>query len=256
LSDLNDLTKPDGGSSYQTEVWQTVRGHFKRLWTMDYTGMAGLAAGMKRLAVSNDNLQLFQKNSDDSETKIFDLSSSIGKVAFGGCPAFDGVKFPSNQVPSSNVNTLDDYEEGEWTPAFAGSTTAGSAVYSRQYGRYTKIGNLVTVFFDMATWSGLSGASGQLLLRGLPFQVALGPAYIAGNGATTFASSFGAGVVSRYFGFLTQLYTITITAIPNSASASFCYGSTNTGANTDLNVASAGASVNPGVVGSFSYITK
>jgi hypothetical protein len=39
--------------------------------------------------------------------------------------------------------TLEDYEEGTFTPAVAGSTTAGSATYTIQQGSYTKIGNVV-----------------------------------------------------------------------------------------------------------------
>ena len=50
------------------------------------------------------------------------------------------IKFPATQNASSNANTLDDYEEGTWTPS-----VGGTATYTYQNGVYTKIGNLVYV---------------------------------------------------------------------------------------------------------------
>jgi len=51
-----------------------------------------------------------------------------------------GITFPATQSASSNANTLDDYEEGTWTPTLVGTTT-----YLKQLGRYTKIGNKVFI---------------------------------------------------------------------------------------------------------------
>jgi hypothetical protein len=61
---------------------------------------------------------------------------------------------------------LGDYEEGTWTPTVS-SGVSGSVTYTIQKGRYTKIGNLVTFWFDL-TWSSLS-PSGQGRVGGLPF---------------------------------------------------------------------------------------
>jgi hypothetical protein len=78
-----------------------------------------------------------------------------------------GVTFPATQSASSDANTLDDYEEGTWTPTIFGSTTAGTTSYSQQTGWYTKVGNIVTiglyVNFSSATGTGI------LLIGGLPF---------------------------------------------------------------------------------------
>lgn len=55
----------------------------------------------------------------------------------------DGIGFPATQVASTDPNTLDDYEEGTWTPSFTNLTVVngtGGATYS---GTYTKIGRLV-----------------------------------------------------------------------------------------------------------------
>lgn len=75
MSDLNDLNKPDATSNYSSEVLQTIKGHISRLWSMDYTGMANLVAGMKRLVdLGSGNIQFKKRNSDGSETTIFDSS--------------------------------------------------------------------------------------------------------------------------------------------------------------------------------------
>jgi hypothetical protein len=79
-----------------------------------------------------------------------------------------GVTFPATQSASSDANTLDDYEEGTWTPTVKGTATAGTGTYGAQNGFYTKIGN--RVFFQCyVQWSNLTGAAGFLALGGLPF---------------------------------------------------------------------------------------
>ena len=65
------------------------------------------------------------------------------------------------------ANTLDDYEEGTFTPTVAGTTTAGSASYSIQQARYTKIGRLVYYSIRIG-YSSHTGA-GNMIINGLPF---------------------------------------------------------------------------------------
>jgi len=82
-----------------------------------------------------------------------------------------GVSFPSTQSASSDVNTLDDYKEGTWTPVITAATPGNLAVtYSTQSGKYTKIGNAVTVTFYVATTAfTYSTASGLIYVTGLPY---------------------------------------------------------------------------------------
>jgi hypothetical protein len=65
------------------------------------------------------------------------------------------------------ANALDDYEEGTWTPTIAGSTTAGTATYTTQLARYTKIGRQVSCQIDLGYNSGTG--TGNLTIAGLPF---------------------------------------------------------------------------------------
>lgn len=81
------------------------------------------------------------------------------------------IAFPSTQVPSANANTLDDYEEGTFTPAITFATPGDLAVsYSSQIGLYTKVGRLCALNFTVTsssfTWT---TASGALTVSGLPF---------------------------------------------------------------------------------------
>jgi len=81
-----------------------------------------------------------------------------------------GITFPATDSPSSNANTLDDYEEGTWTPRLADAASGGTSNTSGSSGWYTKIGNQVTIYgkFDPMTTTGFT-ALNQLWVRDLPF---------------------------------------------------------------------------------------
>ena len=79
-----------------------------------------------------------------------------------------GITFPATQSASTNANTLDDYEEGTWTPVFNGSTTNPTQTSGAAAGAYIKVGKLVWVSIQMAG-IGYTGGSGNLLIAGLPF---------------------------------------------------------------------------------------
>jgi len=77
------------------------------------------------------------------------------------------IKFPATMNASSNANTLDDYEEGTWTPTF--TSTGATFTYGTRYASYTKIGNLVTLMVYM-NMSGVSGTTtNPITLSGFPF---------------------------------------------------------------------------------------
>ena len=100
------------------------------------------------------------------------------------------ITFPATQSASSDANTLDDYEEGTWTPTFYGSNGSTSFGYVTQVGYYTKIGNLVYITFRVSL-SSISGAGGSLYVKGMPF-----------NNAST-ANNFGVLSVGYQTGFTT-----------------------------------------------------
>jgi hypothetical protein len=92
-----------------------------------------------------------------------------GKRIFigSGLTSVQSVTFPSSPTASADVNTMDYYEEGTFTPAIIGSTSAGTATYAALKGRFTRLGNVVT-FVIAINYSAGTG-TGNLQLTGLPF---------------------------------------------------------------------------------------
>jgi len=74
------------------------------------------------------------------------------------------------------VNTLDDYEEGTFTPFL--SALNQNPTYTEQTGRYTKIGRWCHVYMRMAT-SSFNNGTGNIVFGGLPFTQISGPYHIA-----------------------------------------------------------------------------
>ena len=71
------------------------------------------------------------------------------------------------------ANTLDDYEEGSFTPVFTGSTgSAGSYDTGEHEARYTKIGNRVFINFKI-TLTNKGSWGGEVRFTTLPFSVEL-----------------------------------------------------------------------------------
>lgn len=90
------------------------------------------------------------------------------------------IKFPASQNASANANTLDDYEEGTFTPAaaFGGGTTG--ITYGTQSGAYTKIGNQLGLRIRLTLTSNGS-STGNFTITDLPFA-------LAGSPSTAFAA--------------------------------------------------------------------
>lgn len=117
----------------------------------------------------------------------------------------NGLAFPATQNASSNVNTLDDYEEGSWTPTITGSGGATGTTYSGQVGRYIKVGKLVWVSCKI-TLTAAGTITGNVRIGGLPFTVA------------NITDLEPPGVIS-WTGLATNWVDIVATAQPNTTQA-------------------------------------
>src|SRR5687767_14546097 len=53
------------------------------------------------------------------------------------------IMFPAPQNSSTDPNTLDDYQEGSWTPVIGGAGGTSGQTYALHLGRYIKIGKRV-----------------------------------------------------------------------------------------------------------------
>ena len=105
------------------------------------------------------------------------LVGTVTSTANGGkLQISNGITFPATASACTDVNTLDDYEEGTFTPSFIGSTgSAGSAATLYPLGAYTKIGNTVTFSFALII-SNIGSYTGDLRFTGLPFTTTYGEA--------------------------------------------------------------------------------
>jgi hypothetical protein len=134
-------------------------------------------------------------------------STTIGVGAATPSTSGAGITFPATDSPSSNANTLDDYEEGTYTPTFASMTVnSGTAVYS---GKYTKIGNLCYAVFGTTGTQNITAVAGTTQFT-VPFPASAiaftnglgsGPG-LAQNGATSATSGLqgpGNGASNGYF---------------------------------------------------------
>jgi hypothetical protein len=83
-------------------------------------------------------------------------------VVTGTTPTLNGITFPATQVPSADANTLDDYEEGTWTP-----TATGFSSGSGWSGTYTKIGRIV--YLTIVNTTGITATKFTSFFTGLPF---------------------------------------------------------------------------------------
>jgi hypothetical protein len=98
-------------------------------------------------------------------------STTIGVGAATPSTSGSGITFPATQSASSDANTLDDYEEGTFTPILADSASvSNAATMTVQEGFYTKIGNTVTIQIQIVwTSKGSMGAGNNTRIYGVPF---------------------------------------------------------------------------------------
>jgi hypothetical protein len=117
----------------------------------------GLIQGLSAGGLPNGSIDA------DSLASTLDLSSKT--MTFGNVTA-SGITFPASVSASGNPNTLDDYEEGTFTPTI--SFGSGSATVTNAVCQYTKIGRMVHVS-GRFTLTSVSSPSGELTIGSLPF---------------------------------------------------------------------------------------
>jgi len=154
--------------------------------TLDAAGRVDLSAD------DNGEVRLFDGSSmyaqfkdDDDRLKIQGLIQDKDVMIVGndGGSEVTAVRFDMSEAGlavfnagiaiggTGAANTLDDYEEGTWTPVLTSSGNAyGSVSHSSQIGYYTKVGRQVTAYFSIASTSVTVGSpTGNVIINGVPF---------------------------------------------------------------------------------------
>jgi hypothetical protein len=153
--------------------------------------------------VATDNSGNFLVYDDTAGATRLTIAPSAGAFTIANLLTLTAgqIKFPATQNASTDVNTLDDYEEGTWTPS-----VGGNATYTAQQGRYTKIGRSVKIEMQMTV--NVLGTGSATTISGLPF--------------TSNTSEPSGGGTVNYFGNLAINYIYVAGYIgPNSASITF-----------------------------------
>jgi hypothetical protein len=115
---------------------------------------------------------VFQGYSGSVYAERMRISPSGTVILLGGSTSATGtgITFPATQSASTDANTLDDYEEGTWTPvvSFGGvnvTTVSSNCVY-------TKVGRLVTMTGAIDVTRG--SQTGNAKISGFPFAIPTG----------------------------------------------------------------------------------
>ncbi|BAQ90838.1 hypothetical protein [uncultured Mediterranean phage uvMED] len=122
-------------------------------------------------------LQFQTGDESSTTTKMTITSSGVIDLPFGQ------LKFPATQNASADANTLDDYEEGTWTPLPADASSGGNtASAGTATGHYTKIGRIVHCEFTLVNINTTGMTSGNdFFIQGLPFAVATHASHAHGS---------------------------------------------------------------------------
>jgi hypothetical protein len=134
----------------------------------------------------------------DSNANLLIADAGVDKVGIGTntfntnggvLQVSNGISFPATQSACSDANTLDDYEEGEWTPTLVPTGTGFTSITydADTQAKYVKIGKNVFVQGAIRTSAITIGSpTGLLSIGNFPFTMSSSTQ--GGNGTSAYAS--------------------------------------------------------------------
>jgi hypothetical protein len=165
-------------TSYKALILGSTSGTFTPCINVDPSGNASGAFsgsggevmfrnGASLITPNSANTAFFPVLTFDANGYGFKARTNIGVGDATPASSGGGITFPATQLPSSDANTLDDYEEGTWTPSI-GSTSGVSGVSAGTHW-YRKVGSLVVVTGVFSYTSATAGAA--YIVCNLPFSM-------------------------------------------------------------------------------------
>jgi hypothetical protein len=133
---------------------------------------ASVGATMESVFGSPSALTFFTNGGTNTEKMRLDSAGNLGlgvtpSNANGGVLQLkSGITFPATAVAATDANTLDDYEEGTWSPTIT-NVSGTYTTTSVNYGQYTKIGEVVYGFLSVTVTA--SGTASDSMNFTLPF---------------------------------------------------------------------------------------
>ena len=166
------LGQIDGTGAYATDSFSTSsRIIFKSTGTVNSTNEVPGVISFNTKPNSSASLREVMYLDADANVNV-----NVGNLIIG--TAGKGITFSSTNTPAQNAgsgthNTLDDYEEGTWTPTVGrtSGTQPSVSTYGYQKGTYTKAGRLVVVMWDFTATVTDQGSTAAISIKGLPFPV-------------------------------------------------------------------------------------
>jgi DNA/RNA endonuclease YhcR with UshA esterase domain len=135
-------------------------------------------------ALASNTTALFVQQEADQRALYIDQNGAAPAIEVDG----GGIKF-TNATASGNANTLDDYEEGTFTPTLT-PATSGTITVSTSFNTlsYIKVGNVVTITGLVQT-SSTSSPVGPSVSLNLPFAVGSGADFSKRAGGSLYFNS-------------------------------------------------------------------
>ena len=141
----------------------------------------------------------------DSSGRLLIGMSTSGNANGGILQLSSGITFPATAVAASDVNTLDDYEEGTFSAGIAFGGNAVGVVYASQGGAYVKTGRMVWCSLAIQI-SNKGSSTGNMTITGLPFTSSPVNSYfnVASEGIFSMTGSSG-GAGTANVGFYAEM---------------------------------------------------
>ena len=133
---------------------------------------ASTSSGIVQTADTSGVLKLQTASTDALQVNSNQTVQVVSAIGVGGATPTSsgaGITFPATQSASTDANTLDDYEEGTFTPIVIDNSNNQPSSYSSQFGNYVKIGNQVIVSVYIALGTKGATISGTVGIGNLPF---------------------------------------------------------------------------------------